>query len=79
MSPSDRVAQLYRQALVSLFVSFYDCQGYGGGILADLHMGSLLSQCSQLQHKFLEIRLKSSLSLVAIPCATFVLINVKFT
>jgi hypothetical protein len=39
MTPSDRVAQLYPQALVSLFVAFYDWQGYGGGILTRLHMG----------------------------------------
>jgi hypothetical protein len=39
MSPSDRVAQLYQQALSSLFVAFYDSQGYGGGILARLHTG----------------------------------------
>jgi hypothetical protein len=33
ISPSDGVAQLYPQALGSLFVAFYDSQGYGGGIL----------------------------------------------
>jgi hypothetical protein len=32
MSPSERVAKLYRRALGSLFVAFYDSQGYGGGI-----------------------------------------------
>jgi hypothetical protein len=30
--PSDRVAQLHLQAPGSLFVVFYDSQGYGGGI-----------------------------------------------
>jgi hypothetical protein len=30
MSPSDRVAQLYPQALGSLFIAFYNLQGYGG-------------------------------------------------
>jgi hypothetical protein len=40
MSPSDRVAQLYPQALGSLFVAFYDTQGYGGGILNRLHKGA---------------------------------------
>jgi hypothetical protein len=40
MSPSDRVAQLYPPALGSLFVTFYDLQGYGGGIRSRLHMGS---------------------------------------
>jgi hypothetical protein len=39
MSPSDRVAQLYRQALGSLFVALYSSQGYGGGIQAHLHTG----------------------------------------
>jgi hypothetical protein len=31
MSPSDRVALLYPQAPGSLFVAFYDSQGYDGG------------------------------------------------
>jgi hypothetical protein len=39
MPPSDRVAQLYLQAPVSLFVAFYNSQGYGGGILSRLHAG----------------------------------------
>jgi hypothetical protein len=39
MSPSDRVAQLYPQVPGSLFVAFYDSQGYGGGILTRLHKG----------------------------------------
>jgi hypothetical protein len=30
--PRNRVAQLYSQALDSLFVASYDTQGYGGGI-----------------------------------------------
>jgi hypothetical protein len=30
--PRNRVAQLYPQALGSLFVAFYDSQSYGGGI-----------------------------------------------
>jgi hypothetical protein len=37
MSPSDRVAQLYPQAPGYLYVSLYDSQGYGGGILTRLH------------------------------------------
>jgi hypothetical protein len=32
LSPRNRVAQLYPQALGSLFVASYDSQGYGGGI-----------------------------------------------
>jgi hypothetical protein len=35
MSPSDRVAQIYPQALGSLFVAFYDLQGCGGVILSN--------------------------------------------
>jgi hypothetical protein len=38
ISPSNKVAQLYPQALGSLFVAFYDSQGYGGGILTCLHV-----------------------------------------
>jgi hypothetical protein len=41
MSPTDRVAQLYSQALRSLIVAFYDSQGYGGGILTRLHTESI--------------------------------------
>jgi hypothetical protein len=37
--PRNRVAQLYSQALGSLFVVSYDSQGYGGGIRACLHAG----------------------------------------
>jgi hypothetical protein len=33
ISPRNRVAQLYPQALGSLHVVSYDSQGYGGGIL----------------------------------------------
>jgi hypothetical protein len=41
ISPRNRVAQLYPQALCSLFVASYDSQGYGGGIRIRLHAGSL--------------------------------------
>jgi hypothetical protein len=37
ISPRNRVTQLYRQALGSLFVTSYDSQGYGGGIRTRLH------------------------------------------
>jgi hypothetical protein len=37
MSPSDRVAVLYPQALVSLFVTF---RNHGGSILHYLHSGN---------------------------------------
>jgi hypothetical protein len=37
ISPTNRVAQLYPQALGSLFVAFYDSQGYGEGIRLRLH------------------------------------------
>jgi hypothetical protein len=39
MSPMNRVAQLYSQTLGSLFVAYYDSQGYGGGIRTRLHRG----------------------------------------
>jgi hypothetical protein len=39
ISPRNRVAQLYSQALRSLFVASYDSQGYGGGIRPHLHKG----------------------------------------
>jgi hypothetical protein len=35
--PRNRVAQLYPRTLDSLFVTSYDSQGYGGGILTRLH------------------------------------------
>jgi hypothetical protein len=38
MSPSDRVAQSYLRTPGSLFVAFYDSQGYSGGILTRLHV-----------------------------------------
>jgi hypothetical protein len=37
MSTSDRVALLYPQAPHSLFITYYDLQGYGGGVLTHLH------------------------------------------
>jgi hypothetical protein len=39
ISPRNRVAQLYPQALGSLFVASYNSQGYGGGIRPCLHTG----------------------------------------
>jgi hypothetical protein len=39
ISPRNRVAQLYPQALDSLFVALYDSQSYGGGIRTRLHAG----------------------------------------
>jgi hypothetical protein len=42
MSHSDRVAHLNPQTPDSLFVAFYDSQGYGGGFLTRLHTGMLL-------------------------------------
>jgi hypothetical protein len=40
ISPRNRVAQLYAQALGSFFVASYDSQGYDGGIRIRLHAGS---------------------------------------
>jgi hypothetical protein len=39
ISPRNRVAQLYPQALGSLFIAFYDSQGYSGGIRLRLPTG----------------------------------------
>jgi hypothetical protein len=39
--PRNRVVQLYPWALGSLFVTSYDSQGYGGGILSRFHTGQL--------------------------------------
>jgi hypothetical protein len=39
ISPRNRVAQLYSQALGSLFVASYESQGYCGGIQTHLHAG----------------------------------------
>jgi hypothetical protein len=41
ISPRNRVAQLYSEALGSLFVTSYDSLGYGGGIRSRLHTGQL--------------------------------------
>jgi hypothetical protein len=46
ISPRNRVAQLYSQALGSLFVAFYDSQGYGGGIRPRLHTGKICKEVS---------------------------------
>jgi hypothetical protein len=41
MPPSHRVAQLYSQASDSVFISFYEPQGYDGDIVTHLHKGIL--------------------------------------
>jgi hypothetical protein len=43
ISLRNMVARLYPQALGSLFVNFYESQGYGGSIWNRLHAGILLS------------------------------------
>jgi hypothetical protein len=43
ISPRNRVAQSCPLALVSLFISSYDSQGYSGGIRTRLHTGSSLN------------------------------------
>jgi hypothetical protein len=50
ISPRNRVAQLYPQALGSLFVASYDSQGCGGGIRTRL-AGWLLNCCWSLSAK----------------------------
>jgi hypothetical protein len=44
ISPRNKVAQLYPQALCSLFIASYDSQGYGGGIHPCLHLGVTLTK-----------------------------------
>jgi hypothetical protein len=39
ISPRNRVARLYPEALGHLFIASYDSQGYGGGIWSRLHSG----------------------------------------
>jgi hypothetical protein len=46
--PTNRVVQLYPQALGSLFVASYDSQSYGGGIRTRLHPSSLTKRWSSL-------------------------------
>jgi hypothetical protein len=43
ISPRNRVAQLYSQALGSLFIVSYDSQGYGGDTGSRLHTDTLIS------------------------------------
>jgi hypothetical protein len=45
MSPSDKMAHLHHQALGSLFIAFYDLQGYGGSILTHLHTRKYNQMC----------------------------------
>jgi hypothetical protein len=47
----NRVAQLYPQALGSLFIASYDSQGYGGSIRTRLNAGLVINQ-SQSQSYF---------------------------
>jgi hypothetical protein len=48
ISPRNRVAQLYPQALGSFFVTSYDSQSYGGGIRTRLHTGREVVTCLPL-------------------------------
>jgi hypothetical protein len=50
ISPRDMVAQLWSQALGSLFVASYNSQGYGEGILTALHAGTNGTILSQIGH-----------------------------
>jgi hypothetical protein len=59
ISPRNRVAQLYPRALGSLFVVFYDSQGYGGGILSRLHTGYINIVVSNIRSYFLTGTMRS--------------------
>jgi hypothetical protein len=47
ISPRNRVAQLYPQALGSFSVAPFDTQGYGGGIRTRLHTGLVIKLTSK--------------------------------
>jgi hypothetical protein len=55
MFPSDLVAQLYPQALGSLFVASYGSQGCDGGILTCLHTGLEPLESSKLSEALHEM------------------------
>jgi hypothetical protein len=62
MSPRNRVAQLYPQALDFLFITSYDSQGYGGGIRTRLHARVLIrTECSYHTGNTLYLRYKYEL------------------
>jgi hypothetical protein len=44
ISPRNRVAQLYSQALGHLFITSYNMKGYSGGILTHLHAEALRTE-----------------------------------
>jgi hypothetical protein len=52
ISPRNRVAQIYPQALGSLSVASYDSPGYGGGIVSRLHTGGSVSKSSQVKSSY---------------------------
>jgi hypothetical protein len=47
ISPGNRVAQLYPQALGSLFIASYNSQGYSGGIQTRIHTDNFSQSRSQ--------------------------------
>jgi hypothetical protein len=61
------MAQLYSQALGSIFVASYDSQGYGGGIRSSLHSGNRL--------KKVKVRVKATFRLAV--CRQSVHLGVK--
>jgi hypothetical protein len=67
ISPRNRVAQLYPQALDSLFVASYDSQGYGGGIRTRLHVGLTGMGSNWLVKVMLRLTVSRPLCLVAKP------------
>jgi hypothetical protein len=65
ISPRNRVAQLYIQALGSIFVASYHSQGYDGGIRTRLHAG-ITTDCRYID--FARTTYKTPLILVAYCC-----------
>jgi hypothetical protein len=60
ISPRNRLAQLYSQALGSIFVAFYDSQDYDRGIWTSLHAGSIVKVTLRLAVYHQSVLLASS-------------------
>jgi hypothetical protein len=65
ISSRNRMAQLYPQALRSLFVASYDSQSYGGGIRTCPHTGYSAGRVIYLRIRPIENTASNSISIVA--------------
>jgi hypothetical protein len=62
ISPRNRVARLYSQALGSLFIASYDLQDYGGGVWPHLYTGISLLTSSDLNILLYSVSVSKELS-----------------